>query len=92
MLFDNFTVDQLRSTKVTSEDDASEQITPNENILQLVAQIPNHPLQKSAQNFLVDRPKAMSESHSKSASDDTTPPKTNSPTTSTSKYLVIYIF
>lgn len=80
-----FTVDQLRSQgNVLTENDATEQIAPNENILQLVAQIPNHPLQKFAQKLLVDRPKAISESHSKNALDDTTPPKTNSPTTSTS--------
>lgn len=71
-------------TNILSEDESIEQIAPNENILQLVAQIPNHPLQKFAQKLLVDRPKAISESHSKNASDDTTPPKTNSPTTSTS--------
>lgn len=83
--FITFTVDQLRSQgNVLTENDATEQIAPNENILQLVAQIPNHPLQKFAQKLLVDRPKALSESHSKNASDDTTPPKTNSPTTSTS--------
>lgn len=77
-------VDQLRNPNVMSDSiDASEQITPNENILQLVAQIPNHPLQKFAQKLLVDRPKAISESHSKIASEDT-PSKTNSPTSSTS--------
>lgn len=72
------------ATNIIQDDDSIEQIAPNENILQLVAQIPNHPLQKFAQKLLVDRPKAISESHSKNASDDTTPPKTNSPTTSTS--------
>lgn len=78
---------------IVSEEDVAEQIAPNENILQLVAQIPNHPLQKFAQKLLVDRPKALSESHSKNASDDTTPPKTNSPTTSTSKcFSIIAIF
>lgn len=77
-------VDQPRSTNTGTDDDSVENIPPNENILQLVAQIPNHPLQKFAQKLLVDRPKAISESHSKNASDDTTPPKTNSPTTSTS--------
>lgn len=79
--------DQLRNHPLISDDDATEQMSPNENILQLVAQIPNHPLQKFAQKLLVDRPKAISESHSKNSSDDTTPPKTNSPTTSTCKYL-----
>lgn len=77
-------VDQLRNANVILDGpDATEQITPNENILQLVAQIPNHPLQKFAQKLLVDRPKAIQESHSKSASEDT-PSKTNSPTTSAS--------
>lgn len=80
-----FIVEQLRSqVNLLSENDATEQIAPNVNILQIVAQIPNHPLQKFAQKLLIDRPKAVSESHSKNASDDTTPPKTNSPTTSTS--------
>lgn len=79
------TVDQLRNTNIISDDDAADQIAPNENILQLVAQIPNHPLQKFAQKLLVDRPKALAESHFKNATGDNTPPKTNSPTTSTSK-------
>lgn len=77
-------MDQLRNTNVISEEDTTEQIASNENILQLVAQIPNHPLQKFAQKLLVDRPKAVSELHSKTPLDDTTPPKTTSPTTSTS--------
>lgn len=85
-------VDQLRSTNAVSDDDGPEQIAPNENILQLVAQIPNHPLQKFAQKLLVDRPKAITESHSKNALDETTPQKTNSPTTSTSEYLFIRSF
>lgn len=83
-------VDQLRNANIISDDDTVDQNAPNENILQLVAQIPNHPLQKFAQKLLVDRPKATSESHSKSASGETTPPKHNSPTASTSKSLLVY--
>lgn len=83
-VFSSTTVDQLRNPNVISEEDTTEQIASNENILQLVAQIPNHPLQKFAQKLLMDRPKAVSELHSKNALDDSTPPKTTSPTTSTS--------
>lgn len=79
-------------SNIVSEEDAAEQMAPNENILQLVAQIPNHPLQKFAQKLLIDRPKAISESHSKNASDDTTSPKASSPTTSTSKCLYCFGF
>lgn len=78
----------IRSTdrQIVNEEDASEQIAPmNENILQLVAQIPNHPLQKFAQKLLDQRPKSASELHSKNATDNLTQPKTNSPTSSTSK-------
>lgn len=78
-------IEQLRNTSIVSDDEASEQTAPNENILQIVAQIPNHPLQKFAQKYLVDRPKSTAELHFKSAPGDTTPNKNTSPTTPSSK-------
>lgn len=50
-----------------NDNDTIDQFAPNETILQLVAQIPNHPLQKIAQKLIVDRPRSNSESHSKNA-------------------------
>lgn len=78
-------IEQLRNASIVSDDETTEQLAPNENILQIVAQIPNHPLQKFAQKYLVDRPKSTTESHSKSATGDTTPNKNASPTTPSSK-------
>lgn len=80
--------DQLKSANIVSDDDNTDQNAPNENILQLVAQIPNHPLQKFAQKLLIEKPKATSESHSKSATGESTPPKNASPAASTSKHFV----
>lgn len=79
-------IEQLRNAGIVSDEETAEQTAPNENILQIVAQIPNHPLQKFAQKYLVDRPKSTTESHSKSATGDTTPNKNNSPTTPSSKF------
>lgn len=78
-------IEQLRNASIVSDDETVDQIAPNENILQIVAQIPNHPLQKFAQKYLVDRPKSTTESHSKCATGDTTPNINTSPTTPSSK-------
>lgn len=37
-----------------ARNECTEQLAPNEAILQLVAQIPNHPLQKMAQRLILD--------------------------------------
>lgn len=50
----------------TSE--CNEQMAPNETILQLVAQIPNHPLQKIAQRLITDQSKAGDGKSSKTSS------------------------
>lgn len=51
----------------TINSDPTDQNAPNETILQLVAQIPNHPLQKIAQKLIVDRPRSASDPHCKNA-------------------------
>lgn len=64
----------LRNSNIVTNDDVSNQLAPNETILQLVAQIPNHPLQKIAQKLIVDRPKSSMESHSKNTLGDSATP------------------
>lgn len=70
-------------------DAAADQFAPNETILQLVAQIPNHPLQKIAQKLIVDRPKSASESHSKNGSGNNTATTNESTISSTSSECAI---
>lgn len=50
--------------------ECNEQIAPNENILQLVAQIPNHPFQKIAQSFLSDQSKLSGDSKNKNSNSE----------------------
>lgn len=66
-----------------SDDDASNQFAPNETILQLVAQIPNHPLQKIAQKLIVDLPKTATENYFKTTAADDTASMTEATITST---------
>lgn len=71
------------STTSASDDDAANQFAPNETILQLVAQIPNHPLQKIAQKLIVDLPKTATENYFKTATSDDTASTTEATITST---------
>lgn len=66
-----------------SDEDATNQFAPNETILQLVAQIPNHPLQKIAQKLIVDLPKTATENYFKTATSDDTAATTEATITST---------
>lgn len=66
-----------------SDDDATNQFAPNETILQLVAQIPNHPLQKIAQKLIVDLPKTATENYFKTVTSDDTASTTEATITST---------
>ena len=61
---------------------------PNETILQLVAQIPNHPLQKIAQRLITDQPKAGAEALDKTAGFATSSTSTNNLKTANSKCLL----
>lgn len=67
----------------TADEDSADQFAPNETILQLVAQIPNHPLQKIAQKLIVDRPKNNFESHPKNSGGNNTSSSIESPIPST---------
>lgn len=76
----------------TIDNDTIDQFAPNETILQLVAQIPNHPLQKIAQKLIVDRPRSNSESHSKNANGNNNQTTNESTISSaTSKFLVVVV-
>lgn len=75
--------ESLRTSTSVSEDDATNQFAPNETILQLVAQIPNHPLQKIAQKLIVDLPKTATENYFKTATSDDTTSTTEATITST---------
>lgn len=68
-----------------SDDDASNQFAPNETILQLVAQIPNHPLQKIAQKLIVDLPKSAANENYFKTNDDATSTTEATITSTTSK-------
>lgn len=75
--------ESLRTSTSVSEDDATNQFAPNETILQLVAQIPNHPLQKIAQKLIVDLPKTATENYFKTATGDDSVATTEATITST---------
>lgn len=84
-------VEQIPNANIVSDDETAKQTIQSEQILQLVAHMPNHPLQKQAQRYFVDKPKSPMDLHSKSATGETTPNKNTSPTTPTSKLIIEYL-